>query len=99
MNEASPVDTIAATEMPVAPPTATPAPAPPPCNIGVLLVNLGTPDTADARGRRQAAAAGAADFFTSPATVSERRAPRSCQNAIRSCATRSPSSPSPAIGL
>jgi ferrochelatase len=41
MNEALPIDTSAATD--VAGPSAAPAPA-----IGVLLVNLGTPDAADA---------------------------------------------------
>jgi protoporphyrin/coproporphyrin ferrochelatase len=55
MNEASPVDTTAAAALPAQPSTATVpeqsavAPAP----TGVLLVNLGTPDTADVPGLRR----------------------------------------------
>jgi protoporphyrin/coproporphyrin ferrochelatase len=63
MNEASPILTTAATEMPAETVTATPPAADTPSavsasnplegNIGVLLVNLGTPDSADAAGVRR----------------------------------------------
>ena len=47
MNEASPIVPVAATELPSARPAAAPA------KIGVLLVNLGTPDAADAAAVRR----------------------------------------------
>src|SRR5262249_46288013 len=57
MNEATPFDTATATELPaaaIAPAAAAAAvPAPAPSKIGLLLVNLGTPDTADAAGVRR----------------------------------------------
>jgi protoporphyrin/coproporphyrin ferrochelatase len=61
MNDASPIVTTEATEVPAGPivraeaPALAPVPAaaPAPCSIGVLLVNLGTPDTADAVGVRR----------------------------------------------
>src|SRR5438128_1020514 len=49
MNEASPIVTTTAIELP----TGTLVPALAHGNIGVLLVNLGTPDTADAAGVRR----------------------------------------------
>jgi ferrochelatase len=50
MNEASPIVTDAATALPGSPPAKAPRPA---GNVGVLLVNLGTPDSADAAGVRR----------------------------------------------
>jgi protoporphyrin/coproporphyrin ferrochelatase len=51
MNETAPIDPETATPLPVEPPPLAPARAP--AKIGVLLVNLGTPDSADAKGVRR----------------------------------------------
>jgi ferrochelatase len=53
MNEATSIDTQTATPVPAEPPTPAPLPATAPPKIGVLLVNLGTPDAADAKGVRR----------------------------------------------
>src|SRR2546423_6291402 len=58
MNQATPIDTAAATEVPPAAIAAVESPAAAvtaraPSKIGVLLVNLGTPDSADAAGVRR----------------------------------------------
>src|SRR6267378_6498281 len=57
MNEASPIVTAAATELPAGPPA--------PVNIGVLLVNLGTPDAADAAAVRRYLK----EFLTDPRVI------------------------------
>src|SRR5436190_9941180 len=53
MNEATPIDPQTATPVPAELPAPEPLPAAAPTKIGVLLVNLGTPDAADAKGVRR----------------------------------------------
>jgi protoporphyrin/coproporphyrin ferrochelatase len=53
MNEATPIDPATATPLPAAPDVLALAPLAPPAKIGVLLVNLGTPDACDAKAVRR----------------------------------------------